>query len=66
MLLFVVTLLQMRESEASNQVLLQVRFAEINRSAAKDWASQLTGNNTDELSLQAQIAALPVRTSKGI
>src|SRR5882757_7521765 len=29
----VVTLLQLRESEASNQVLLQVRFAEVSRSA---------------------------------
>ena len=32
------------------QVLLQVRFAEINRTAAKDWATQFTATNADELS----------------
>jgi pilus assembly protein CpaC len=32
------------------QILLQVRFAEINRSAAKEWASQLSTLNPHELS----------------
>ena len=42
----VVTLLQMRESEASNQVLLQVRFAEVSRSALTELgASFFTGAN---------------------
>jgi pilus assembly protein CpaC len=42
----VVTLLQMRESEASNQVLLQVRFAEVSRSALTELgASLFTGAN---------------------
>jgi len=42
----VVTLLQMRESEASNQVLLQVRFAEVSRSALTELgASFFTGPN---------------------
>src|SRR6266550_506995 len=42
----VVTLLQMRESEASNQVLLQVRFAEVSRTALTELgASFFTGAN---------------------
>ncbi len=42
----VVTLLQMRESEASNQVLLQVRFAEVSRSALTELGVSLfTGAN---------------------
>ncbi|MGH7534081.1 MAG: type II and III secretion system protein family protein, partial [Gemmatimonadales bacterium] len=33
----------------ATQILLQVRFAEINRSAFKEWASQFNAVNTDEL-----------------
>ncbi len=42
----ITTLLQIRESEASNQVLLRVRFAEVSRSAMTDLgASLFTGAN---------------------
>jgi pilus assembly protein CpaC len=42
----VVNLLQIREGEASNQVLLRVRFAEVNRSALTELGAQLfTGAN---------------------
>ena len=42
----ITTLLQIRESEASNQVLLRVRFAEVSRSAMTDLGTSLfTGAN---------------------